>query len=890
MATLEDLRKVVRSCPVIDNHAHNLLLPSKQDVHDLLTATTEAQGDALEDTKTSLSHIRAVRQLRELYDLDNNATWDDLMEKRADILQGDFESFLQRCFTGIHTILMDDGLDDTTVYLYDWHDDFVLDKTLRIVRIETLAADILREMYRKGTLPIGPAIHNDDLCAEAWITFLQAFESSIVTEINDPDVAGFKSVICYRTGLDVKVAGDVQVATNGLEAFQSSYLPNCLQNDFRLESKGLNDSLVISTCRLLSAAAKQDSISKPLQFHTGLGDADIDLLRSDPSHLQPLIIAFPDVQIILLHTSYPYMRQAGYLATVYKNVYLDLGEVFPQVSRNGQETILRQCMEITPFSKLLFSTDAHHFGEVYWLALKQFREAFEKVLVDYVENDDLTIEQAIQAAKDIYFNNSKRVYNLTTELPEIELSNREAKIMQAPQPLQLAWKEIEPHEKPYDLNTFTKFFEQHSGLKYFYVQWLDYLGTLRARMLPIASFHRLITSAERIGISRGNTGTLQNDHVTSAVTATGQLYVEPDITTLRLSHSRDPLASATVIGSFCNEGGRRSGCCPRNSLRTLTERFSDDHGITFLAGFEIEVVFLKQNLDGQYSPWTTNHAWGTFTPEQFEVALPLLAEIADELANIGIDVQQFHSESGPGQYEFVLSPLPVIEAIDTLVQARQVVQQIARLHGLRATLHPVPLNKVGSGQNVHISFNSTNLSLQELENKELSFFAGVLEQLPSLCAFLLPNDASYARVADDMWTSGAWVAWGTQNREVPLRRVKTGRWEIRCLDGFANPYLALCSLLAAGLDNIEAEKHMEMKDCSENPARLTEAQRTELGITKRMPASLEESLHHLETTDALKQFVGPRLIDDFVVMKRAEKQMLDRMGEKERHAWLVERY
>lgn len=421
MATLDDLRKVVRSYPVIDNHAHNLLLPSKQEAQDLLTATTEAQGDALQDTKRSLAHIRAVRQLRELYDLGDDATWDDLMEIRAAILQADFESFLQKCFTGIHTILMDDGLDDTTVYLYDWHDDFVLDKTYRIVRIETVAADILREMHKEGTLPIGPAMHNDDMCAEAWITFLQAFESSIVTEINDPDVAGFKSVICYRTGLDVQVAGDVQIATSGLEAFQSSYLPNCLQKDFRIESKGLNDSLVISTCRLLSAAAKHDSISKPLQFHTGLGDADIDLLLSDPSHLQPLITAFPDVQIILLHTSYPYMRQAGYLATVYKNVYLDLGEVFPQVSRNGQETILRQCMEVTPLSKLLFSTDAHHFGEVYWLALKQFRQAFERVLVEYVENDDLTAEQAIEAAKDIYFNNAKRVYNLTTEVPEVEL-------------------------------------------------------------------------------------------------------------------------------------------------------------------------------------------------------------------------------------------------------------------------------------------------------------------------------------------------------------------------------------------------------------------------------------------------------------------------------------
>lgn len=420
MATLDDLRNVIRSCPVIDNHAHNLLLPNKQEAYDLLSATTEAHGAALNDTTSSLSHFRAVRQLRELYDLGSNASWDDLMSQRSELLQGDFEDFLKKCFNGIHTILMDDGLDDTNVYLYDWHDDFIADKTFRIVRIETVAADILREMHRKGGLPIGPAIHNDEICAQAWITFLEAFETAIVTEIRDPDVAGFKSVICYRTGLDVKIAGDVQVATSGLESFQNSYLPNCAQNDFRVESKGLNDSLVISTCRLLSAATKQDSISKPLQFHTGLGDHDIDLLLSDPSRLQPLISSSPDVKIVLLHTSYPYTRQAGYLATVYKNVYLDLGEVFPQVSRNGQETILRQCMEITPFSKLLFSTDAHHFGEVYWLALKQFRQALERVLVDYVQNEDLTPEQAIDAAKSIYFNNAKRLYNLEAELPDIE--------------------------------------------------------------------------------------------------------------------------------------------------------------------------------------------------------------------------------------------------------------------------------------------------------------------------------------------------------------------------------------------------------------------------------------------------------------------------------------
>ncbi|KAI5237679.1 glutamine synthetase/guanido kinase [Aureobasidium subglaciale] len=880
MATLDDLRNVIRSCPVIDNHAHNLLLPSKQEAYDLLSATTEAHGDALSDTHTSLSHIRAVRQLRELYDLRNDANWDDLMQKRADILQGNFESFLQRCFVGIHTILMDDGLDDTTVYLYDWHDDFILDKTLRVVRIETVAADILREMYKKGSLPIGPAVLNDDMCAQAWVTFLQAFESTIVTEINNPDVAGFKSVICYRTGLGVKIAGDVQVAANSLEAFQADYLPNCSQNDFRIESKGLNDSLVISTCRLLTAAAKQDSISKPLQFHTGLGDADIDLLLADPSNLQPLISAFPHVQMILLHTSYPYMRQAGYLATVYKNVYLDLGEVFPQVSRNGQETILRQCMEVTPISKLLFSTDAHHFGEVYWLALKQFRQAFERILVEYVREDDLTVEQAIDAAKDIYFNNANRVYNLRAELPDMATSelprrtraqsNREARIMQVPQPLQLPWNEPQPPDNPYDQEVFTIFSESVPNLKFVYVQWLDYLATIRVRILPIAEFRRLVTEGERISIARGNTGTLQNDHVTSAVRSVGQLYVEPDVLSMRRTHSRDPLASATVMASFCDEDGRRSVHCPRNNLRTLTDRILDNHGITLEVGFEIEV--------------------GTFSPEQFETALPVLAEIADALASIGISIQQFHSESGPGQYEFVLPPMHIVEAVDTLLQARQVVQQIAHLHKLRATLHPVPLNGVGSGQHVHISLNSSTLSVEDLARKESSFFAGVLEQLPALCAFLLPNDASYARVVENMWTSGVWVAWGTQNREVPLRKVKPGRWEVRCLDGFANPYLALSALLAAGLSGIEADKQMMLKDCTVNPASLTKAQREELGITTRMPGTLEEALEELDTNEVLKRIMNHGLTDDYVIMKKAEKEMLDEMDDNKRYTWLIEKY
>lgn len=92
------------------------------------------------------------------------------------------------------------------------------------------------------------------------------------------------------------------------------------------------------------------------------------------------------VPFVLLHSAYPYTREAGYLATVYKHVYLDVGEVFPMVSRDGQKTILRQALELTPGSKLLYSTDGHWFPETFWLANKQFRDVWLEVRSNHAQS------------------------------------------------------------------------------------------------------------------------------------------------------------------------------------------------------------------------------------------------------------------------------------------------------------------------------------------------------------------------------------------------------------------------------------------------------------------------------------------------------------------------
>jgi glutamine synthetase len=460
----------------------------------------------------------------------------------------------------------------------------------------------------------------------------------------------------------------------------------------------------------------------------------------------------------------------------------------------------------------------------------------------------------------------------------------------------------------YDSHAWTVFMQLHQDIRFVFVQWLDYMGTMRVRILPVTEFNKLIGSNQRISIAQGNTGILQNDTVTSAVNTTGQIYVEPDLTSLRPTW-HGPAPAATVFSSWRNAEGLPIKECPRSGLQILLNELSSAKSIDILIGFEIEVTFLRRNPEDAsdpYAPLTANHAWGTMTPEQWTHGLPLLFEISEALASINIKLQQFHAESGPGQYEFILPPLPPIQAIDTLYATRQVIAQVAESHGLRATLHPHSIRGTGTAAHAHMSLNSASLSPSALDDVETHFWAGVLAHLNSICAFSLPEKESYERVVEDHWTGGVWVAWGTQNREVPLRKAGDRRWEVRCLDGCANMYLAIGAIVASGLLGMNEGLEMEAKDCprksavqnfvttanpcKDNPARLDETQRAVYGITRRLPETIEEALKSLEEDSSLKSALAEDVVTNYIAMKRAEQDMLGKMSDKDRRTWLIERY
>jgi uncharacterized protein len=151
----------------------------------------------------------------------------------------------------------------------------------------------------------------------------------------------------------------------------------------------------------------------PLQFHVGLGDPDARLHRADPGLLHEFLLATQDTgtAVMLLHC-YPYHRQAGCLASVFPHVYLDVGEALNHVGARSA-TILAEALEVAPFHKLLYSSDAWGLAELHYLGATGFRRDLAAVIDGFVSAGAWSRADGDRVARLIGSGNARRVYGLT---------------------------------------------------------------------------------------------------------------------------------------------------------------------------------------------------------------------------------------------------------------------------------------------------------------------------------------------------------------------------------------------------------------------------------------------------------------------------------------------
>ncbi|MFF4492337.1 amidohydrolase family protein [Streptomyces sp. NPDC001544] len=221
------------------------------------------------------------------------------------------------------------------------------------------------------------------------------FRAAAESAVRRPGVVAVKSVAAYRTGF--ALAPERPAGTEVTEAARH----------WLTRGGRLTDPVLVR--HVLWTAV---DLGLPLQLHTGFGDDDIRLHRADPALLTDwLHLIRGTIPVLLLHC-WPYQRQAAYLAAVFEEVYLDVGLALHHAGPSRSRAILEEALEITPFRKLLYSSDAYGVAEFHHLGALCFRQGLAALLRQRVDTDELSLPDALRIAAWTGRDNARRLYGL----------------------------------------------------------------------------------------------------------------------------------------------------------------------------------------------------------------------------------------------------------------------------------------------------------------------------------------------------------------------------------------------------------------------------------------------------------------------------------------------
>ncbi|ERN04790.1 hypothetical protein AMTR_s00140p00082700 [Amborella trichopoda] len=821
-----EIWEVVEEVELVDGHCHNVV--SVDSSFSFLKCFSEADHEeALHDVPHTLSFKRGIRDLASLYGCEESLDGVQSYRKSSGI-----DSICSKCFgaANIGVILVDDGLALDKMYDIEWHQTYA-PIVGRILRIEHLAGKILDEGLRDG---------------QQWT--LEMF-TELFLKIADK-IIGLKSIAAYRSGLQIDTHVSKMDAEAGLVEALSARKP------IRIQNKSFIDYIFM--CSLEVAI----SFDLPVQIHTGFGDVDLDLRLSNPLHLRTALEdeRFTKCRFVLLHASYPFSKEASYLASVYPQVYLDFGLAIPRLSVNGMISAVKELLELAPMNKVMFSTDAHAHPELFYLGAKNAREVIASVLCDACDDGDLTIPQAVDAAKDLLRRNALRFYKIETK-EESLVSNKSMA-----HNIQPICKDSSVRE-----TTFVR------------ILWVDTSGQCRCRVVPGKRFYQ-VTKDHGVGLtfaSMGMTSFSDGPAKGTNLTGVGEIRIMPDTTT----KCRIPWLEQQemVLADMQIKPGEAWEYCPRAVLHRVSAILKDEFNLEMNAGFENEFFLLKRvSWDGKQE-WVPFDLTSYCSTSGFDAASSYLTDVNYALESLDIVVEQVHAEGGRGQFEIALGHKICTCAADKLIYAREAIKAIARKYGLLATFLPkLSPDDLGSGTHVHLSLweNGKNKFMAVdgtstkygMSNIGESFMAGVFHHLPAIMAFTAPLPNSYDRIQPSMW-SGAYHCWGKENREAPLRTAcppgianeVVSNFEVKVFDGCANPYLGLAAIMAAGIDGLRRRLTLP-EPIDTDPCSLE-------GDLKRLPTLLDESIIALEGDEIIRDFIGQKVTTAVIGVRKISQMV-----------------
>lgn len=281
---------------------------------------------------------------------------------------------------------------------------------------ERIVAVFAEEGYPQPTIPReefqaalgGVTVHRVGRI-EPWIleareagTFdgtVDRFEEICREAAADPRFAAYKTIIAYRTGLDV-TDPSVDEARAAYERWHDDGWA-----ETREDAKPVRDFLL----RYAIGIAKD--VDRPFHIHVGGGDPDINLAHARPQDVFPLLVEHQDLPVVLIHTGYPWVREAAYVASVLPRVYLEISELVPWGF--GQvDAALEAILGAVPGAKVLHGSDEASEPEMFWVSARLVRRALERVLTGFAERDYLAPDEAERIGRGVLAENVRALHGV----------------------------------------------------------------------------------------------------------------------------------------------------------------------------------------------------------------------------------------------------------------------------------------------------------------------------------------------------------------------------------------------------------------------------------------------------------------------------------------------
>ncbi|KAF8975996.1 hypothetical protein BGZ46_008670 [Entomortierella lignicola] len=384
----------------------------------------------------------------------------------------------------------------------------------------------------------------------------------------------------------------------------------------------------------------------------------------------------------------------------------------------------------------------------------------------------------------------------------------------------------------------------------------------------------------------------------------GDIIAIPDISTFR----RIPWEGNIpfFLLSFYDPKTREPlAVCPRGVLKRVTDELAS-MGWEAMCGAEFEFFNFKESPQSLATKGHTN--LDALTPGMFGYSLlrPALNQdyfydIFDECKNFGVNIESFHTESGPGVFEAALGYDNATNMADMANLFKLSVKQLGIKRGVMPTFMAKPYgDKPGCSGHLHFSLrdiatktnlfaaslNSNNNDVDNQNQPEWEksvegisnmsqimkwFVAGLLTGLPSIMAILAPNINSYKRLVENYFAPVT-ISWGIESRVSAIRVIgppqcdpKGTRLEMRVGGADINPHLAIAACLAMGLYGIKNKLPMPVgPTTAEAEMDINQGNGSARVKAENLPKSLRDSANvMLEPGSMARKVLGDAFVDHY---------------------------